>query len=92
MRRKVIVASCYPERQLIDSSRAEVLTTDRLEQKDLTAGQIDEEIIERYWRYFMREKRVRSKDVCALQELWVFHRLVAARGNQGACSEGRCDL
>jgi hypothetical protein len=25
-----------------------------LEQKDLTAPQIDEEIIERYWRYFMR--------------------------------------
>jgi outer membrane protein len=28
MRRKAIVASCYPERQLIDSSRVEVLTTD----------------------------------------------------------------
>jgi site-specific recombinase XerD len=40
-----------------------------LEQKDLTAAQIDEEIIERYWRYFMREKRVRSKDVCALMKL-----------------------
>jgi len=40
-----------------------------LEQKDLTAEQIDEEVIERYWRYFMREKRVRSKDVCALMKL-----------------------
>ena len=40
-----------------------------LEQKDLTAAQIDEEIIERYWRYFMRERRVRSKDVCALMKL-----------------------
>jgi hypothetical protein len=27
-----------------------------LEQKDLTAAQIDEEIIERYWHYFMRKK------------------------------------
>ena len=40
-----------------------------LEQKDLTIEQIDEEIIERYWRYFMRKKRVRSKDVCALMKL-----------------------
>jgi hypothetical protein len=40
-----------------------------LEQKDLTAEQIDEEVIERYWRYFMREKRVRSKEVCALMKL-----------------------
>jgi hypothetical protein len=40
-----------------------------LEQKDLTVEQIDEEIIERYWRYFMRKKRVRSKDVCALTKL-----------------------
>jgi hypothetical protein len=40
-----------------------------LEQKDLTAEQIDEELIERYWRYFMRRKRVRSKDVCALMKL-----------------------
>ena len=35
-----------------------------LEQNDLTAEQIDEEIIERYWCYFMRQKRVRSND-CA---------------------------
>ena len=34
-----------------------------LEQKDLTVEQIDEEMIERYCRYFMRKKRVRSKDV-----------------------------
>ena len=27
-----------------------------LEQKDLTVEQIDEELVERYWRYFMREK------------------------------------
>jgi hypothetical protein len=40
-----------------------------LEQKDLTAAQIDEEIIERYWRYSMRKKRVRSKDVSALMKL-----------------------
>ena len=40
-----------------------------LEQKDLTVEQIDEQIIERYWRYFMRKKRVRSKDVCALMKL-----------------------
>jgi hypothetical protein len=40
-----------------------------LEQKDLTAEHIDEKIIERYWRYFMRKKRVRSKDVCALMKL-----------------------
>jgi site-specific recombinase XerD len=40
-----------------------------LEQKDLTAAQIDEEIIERYWRYFMREKQVRSTDVSALMKL-----------------------
>jgi hypothetical protein len=31
-----------------------------LEKKDLTVEQIDEQIIERYWRYFMRKKRVRS--------------------------------
>jgi hypothetical protein len=40
-----------------------------LEQKNLTVEHIDEEIIERYWRYFMRKKRVRSKDVCALMKL-----------------------
>src|SRR5712671_1865762 len=40
-----------------------------LEQKDLTAEQINEEMFERYWRYFMRKKRVRSKDVCALMKL-----------------------
>jgi hypothetical protein len=40
-----------------------------LEQKALTAEQIDEEIIERYWRYFMRKKRVRSKDSSALMKL-----------------------
>ena len=40
-----------------------------LEQKDLTAEQINEEIIERYWRYFMRKKRVRSNDVSALMKL-----------------------
>ena len=40
-----------------------------LEQKDLTVEQIDEKIIERYWRYFMRKKRVRSKDVSALMKL-----------------------
>ncbi len=40
-----------------------------LEQKDLTVAQISEEIIERYWRYFIRKKRVRSKDVCALMKL-----------------------
>src|ERR1700719_3876251 len=40
-----------------------------LEQKDLTVEQIDEQIIERYWRYFMRKKRVRSKDVSALMKL-----------------------
>src|SRR6185295_1670186 len=39
-----------------------------LEQKDLTVEQIDEEIVERYWRYFMRKKRVRSKDVSALMK------------------------
>jgi len=40
-----------------------------LERKDLAVEQIDEEIIERYWRYFMRRKRVRSTDVCALMKL-----------------------
>ena len=40
-----------------------------LEQKDLTVEQIDEQIIERYWRYFMRKKRVRSKDVSAVMKL-----------------------
>jgi hypothetical protein len=40
-----------------------------LEQKDFTAEQIDEEIVERYWRYFMQQKRVRSGDVCALMKL-----------------------
>jgi hypothetical protein len=40
-----------------------------LEQKDLTVEQIDEELVERYWRYFMRKKRVRSKDVYALMKL-----------------------
>ena len=40
-----------------------------LEQKDLTVEQIDEELVERYWRYFMRKKRVRSKDVSALMKL-----------------------
>jgi hypothetical protein len=40
-----------------------------LEQKNLTVRKIDEQIIERYWRYFMRKKRVRSKDVSALMKL-----------------------
>lgn len=40
-----------------------------LEQKHLRADQINEEMIERYWRYFMRKERVRSKDVCALMKL-----------------------
>ena len=40
-----------------------------LEEKDLTVDQIDEGIVERYWRYFMRKKRVRSKDVSALMKL-----------------------
>ena len=40
-----------------------------LERKELTAEQIDEEIIERYWRHFMRQKRVRPNDVCALMKL-----------------------
>ena len=40
-----------------------------LEQKNLTVEHIDEEIIERYWRYFMRKKQVRSKDVCALMKV-----------------------
>jgi hypothetical protein len=40
-----------------------------LEQKSLTVEQIDEEIVDRYWRYFMRKKRVRSNDVCALVKL-----------------------
>ena len=36
-------------------------------QEHLSVEQLDENIIERYWRSFMREKRVRPKDVFALQ-------------------------
>src|ERR1700735_2528038 len=50
-----------------------------LEQKDLTTAQIDEEIIEHCWSYFMREKRVRSNDVCALMKLLIFCAKKASR-------------
>jgi hypothetical protein len=40
-----------------------------LQQEHLSLEQPDENIIERYWRYFMREKRVRPKDVFALMKL-----------------------
>ena len=40
-----------------------------LQLKALTVEQIDEEIIERYWLSFMRRKRVRSTDVCALMKI-----------------------
>ena len=40
-----------------------------LQQEHLSLEQLDENIIERYWRYFMREKRVRPKDVFALMKL-----------------------
>ena len=40
-----------------------------LEQKHLTAKQLDEDVIERYRRYLKRRKRVRSEDVCTLLRL-----------------------
>ena len=40
-----------------------------LEQKGLTAEQLDEDVIERYRRYLKRRKRVRSEDVCTLIRL-----------------------
>ncbi|WP_064742787.1 site-specific integrase [Edaphobacter aggregans] len=40
-----------------------------LEQKRLTAEQLDEDVIERYRRYLKRRKRVRSEDVCTLVRL-----------------------
>ena len=40
-----------------------------LQQEHLSLEQLDENIIGRYWRYFMREKRVRPKDVFALIRL-----------------------
>jgi site-specific recombinase XerD len=40
-----------------------------LDQKGLTAKQVDEDLVERYWHYFERRKRVRSFDVGALVRL-----------------------
>ena len=40
-----------------------------LEQKNLTAEQLDEDVIELYRRYLKRRKRVRSEDVCTLVRL-----------------------
>jgi hypothetical protein len=40
-----------------------------LEQKRLTAEQLDVDVIERYRRYLERRKRVRSEDVCTLVRL-----------------------
>ena len=40
-----------------------------LDQKSITPQQIDEALIERYWRYFERRKRVRPFDVGALMRL-----------------------
>jgi site-specific recombinase XerD len=40
-----------------------------LEQKHLTAEQLDEDVIELYRRYLKRTKRVRSEDVCTLVRL-----------------------
>jgi site-specific recombinase XerD len=40
-----------------------------LEQKHLTAEQLDEDVIELYRRYLKRRKRVRSEDVCTLVRL-----------------------
>jgi hypothetical protein len=40
-----------------------------LQQEHLSLEMLDENIIERYWRSYMREKRVRPKDVFALMKL-----------------------
>lgn len=40
-----------------------------LDQKGISAKQIDEDLIERYWHYFERKKRVRAFDVGALLRL-----------------------
>src|SRR5947199_1250504 len=40
-----------------------------LQREHLSLEQLDENIIERYWRHFMREKRVHPKDVFALMKL-----------------------
>src|SRR5579875_2214217 len=40
-----------------------------LQQEHLSLEQLDENIIGRYWRSYMREKRVRPKDVFALMKL-----------------------
>src|SRR5260370_38613780 len=40
-----------------------------LDQKGIGAKQLDEALIERYWHYFDRKKRVRSFDVSALVRL-----------------------
>ena len=37
-----------------------------LDQKGISAKQLDEALIERYWHYFERKKRMRSFDVGAL--------------------------
>ena len=44
-----------------------------LDQKRLSAQQIDEALIERYWRYFQRRKRVRWFDVSVLVRLSIDH-------------------
>ena len=45
-----------------------------LQREHLSLEQLDENIIERYWRSYMREKRVRPKDVFALMKLLDFLR------------------
>jgi len=40
-----------------------------LDQKGISTKQLDEDLIERYWHYFERRKRVRSFDVGALVQL-----------------------
>jgi hypothetical protein len=45
-----------------------------LDRRGLTANQIDEEMIERFWRSFMRRKKVRRGDMSALFTLLDFLR------------------
>jgi hypothetical protein len=40
-----------------------------LQQEHISLEMLDENIIERYWRHFMRERRVRPKDVFAVMRL-----------------------
>jgi len=53
-----------------------------LDRKGLTAKQVDEEMIERFWHFFMQRKRVRRGDMSALFTLLDFLREQGATPNR----------